>query len=175
MADKKEEFNLKEEIEKGSLHCRVIIEILGKPKEHVLNTMKAVIEQMKDYEDLKLLKAKIFEPKEVESLWNVFTEAEIVVKDASVLIGFCFDYMPSSVEIIEPEHVSYKASELAGLINDMQARLHNVDMKVKNLTAENKILHTKVNSLVSISILIALRDGPKTKKEISDFARINEE
>ena len=39
MTEKKQELDIKEEIEKGAIHCRVMIEILGKPKEHVVNTM----------------------------------------------------------------------------------------------------------------------------------------
>lgn len=119
---------------------RVVIEILGAPKEHVEKTLKLVMDKVKEQKYIKLLKEKVFETKKVKQFWSTFVEMEMAMEDVNNLINFCFDFMPSSVEILEPEKFSVKVNYLNDLLNDLLARLHKYDMLLKNLHAENILL-----------------------------------
>jgi len=125
-------------MENEILTVKAIIEILGYPKEHVQETMNRVVEIVK--KDYKLEDSKIHEPKELDKFWSTFVELELKIKKIDDLIGFCFDFMPSSIEIVEPSRLNVKTSEIANLFNDLLARLHQYDMIVKNLSAQNKLL-----------------------------------
>ncbi|MFW6233695.1 MAG: hypothetical protein ACOC3Z_03465, partial [Nanoarchaeota archaeon] len=120
---------------------RAIIEILGKPKEHVIESMKKYVENIKKDENYDVEEEMIEEPVEQEDQPGVFsTYSEIVfnVKDVNQLISFCFDYMPSSVEIIDPEDFQMTSKHLTDLLNDLQSRLHHTEMITKKLFEENK-------------------------------------
>ena len=135
-----DEREIKEKIEKGYLHFNSIIEVLGKPKEHIEETIKAYVEKIKTNKNFIILNEKFSEAKPVEgNLFNVFVELEALAKNTEELVFFCFDYMPSSIEIIEPEEIVYKNREFAGFLNDLQARLHGIDMALNNI--KQKILH----------------------------------
>ncbi|MDD5178038.1 MAG: hypothetical protein PHT54_02015 [Candidatus Nanoarchaeia archaeon] len=127
---------------------KTVIEILGAPKEHVEETLKKVVEKLK--EGFKVRNAKTYEAQETElekhKLWTAFTEAEIQMENISKITDFCFDFMPSSIEIIEPDELRIKSPEYAELINELLARLHQYDMIVKKLNAENILLKKQIIS-----------------------------
>jgi len=150
-----------DEIEKQGQHahirCRVIIEVLGKPKEHVEDALKQYIEHIKEDSELVILDEDYSEPKEQENLWSKFVELDLVIKGTKKLISFCFEYMPSSVEVVKPEHLIMSNPELSNFVNDLQARLHGVDMTVKELKAENDFLKHNLNAIINNVILICLK------------------
>ncbi|MEK6876593.1 MAG: hypothetical protein AABX63_04220, partial [Nanoarchaeota archaeon] len=90
------------------------------------------------------------------------------------LIGFCFDYMPSSIEITKPEEFAVKKSTVENLINDLQARLHNVDMIVKKQKNENTFLKKNLVKAVSNTILLSLATGDMSMENLSRAAGIAE-
>lgn len=158
---------IKQKINDGWLHCVFIIEMLGKPKEHLEKTLKSYIELLKKDKTIEILKEDYAPPEEKEGLFTMFVELETLMKDTKRIVEFCFDYMPSSVEIIEPIKFTYNASDFSDILNDLQARLHKIDMLAKNLGQENKVL--KKNSAVFLRNLIylALKEKPKNVAELS--------
>ena len=52
--DKKEEINIKEKVDKGYVHARVILEMLGAPKEHIEQTLHDYIEDIKYAKEIGL-------------------------------------------------------------------------------------------------------------------------
>ncbi len=128
-------------VKEGWLHCTIIIEIAGWPKEHVGSTLKLIVDKLKKEKAVSLIKEKISEPKKVsEKIWSAFVELDVLVKSLVDLIGLVFDYMPSSVEIIEPETIKESTQGLGELLNDLIAKLHAYDAAVKKLKAVNTIL-----------------------------------
>jgi len=77
-----------------------VIELVGSPKEHVEEVMKKIVDKVK--ESYKLVDSKTFDAKQMDKLWAIFSELTIKFDKIEDLFGFCFDYMPSSVEIINP-------------------------------------------------------------------------
>lgn len=125
-------------MEAKNLTVRAIIEILGTPKEHVEETMNKIVGMVK--KDYEARASTIHEAKEMDKFWSTFVEMELRIKKIDDLIGFCFDFMPSSIEILEPNKIYADNFEMNNLFNDLLARLHQYDMVVKNLSAQNKLL-----------------------------------
>ena len=160
--------------EKTHIRCKVIIEILGKPKEHVEKTLRMYVDKIKDDSDLIILNSEFSEAVEKEKLWATFVELDMIIKGIPKLIAFCFDYMPSSIEISKPEEFVMRKSSVEDLINDLQARLHDVDMTIKRQKNENDFLRQNLNKSVSNIILISLASGNLNKGELSKVTGIHD-
>lgn len=128
-------------MEEKKLLIRAVFEILGSPKEHVESTMKLVLDKLKEIEEVEIIKSETFDAKEVKGkLWSTFSEVEMNVKDIEILMHICFNFMPSSIEIIEPSKMITESNRLTNFFNDLLGRLHKYDMLVKNLNAQNILL-----------------------------------
>ena len=129
---------------------RVIIEILGAPKEHVENTMKMVIEELEKRKEVKILKKDFAEAENVKdeklkNFWSSFVEVDLESEDIESLIGICFDFMPSSVEIIEPSDFRLNSRQVDDVLNDLLEKLHKFSMAMRNIHAENVLLKKKLD------------------------------
>lgn len=137
-----------EEKEKPWLKARMIIEIAGFPKEHVDKAITATAENFaKETKQVKVTNKKIRDAQSVKigniektKMFSGFVEIEADIQDISTLIGLIFDWMPSSVEIIEPEKTAENTRELSNVLNDLAGRLHLYDSAVKKLKAKTVIL-----------------------------------
>jgi len=161
-----------ERIEEGQVLVRTIIEMLGAPKEHIEKTMKNYIEAQKSSENFEIVKEYFSDSKEQEKdgqkLYSVYAELEIWFKSVEKLVDFCFDSMPSSIEILEPESVKFQAMELSGLLNDLQAKLHKLDMVFKNNNAKEQVVASTFNSLIINFIGFCLDNSINTPKKVSE-------
>jgi len=160
--------------EQTHIRCKIIIEILGKPREHVEKTLRKYIDKIKNDSDLVILNSNFSEVVEKEKLWATFSELDMIIKGIPKLIAFCFDYMPSSIEITKPDEFIMKKSTVEDFINDLQARLHQVDMIVKNQKNENDFLKQNLKKVVSNAILISLSSGNMDKENLSKITGIND-
>lgn len=129
--------------------ARSIIEIVGGPKEYVDKAMGIVIKKLQDDEKITLLKEKVFEAKQIEGkpLFSCFCEVDIEVKDMVDLFGFGFDFMPSSLEIYDPTEFHVNARVMNEMFNELMAKMHQYDMVVKNIYAQNLVLKRKYGVL----------------------------
>jgi hypothetical protein len=149
------ESEIQEWIDKGHLHARAIIEVLGKPKEHVEQTIKDYVGNIAKDPHVKIVSTE-FAPAEEqpEQLFSTFVELEFLVKGVSKLVGFCFDYMPSSIEVLAPEHIAFNHMTVTEFVNDLQEKLHRMDAILKNQDFENqflkKNLHLTVQNLLTL-------------------------
>ena len=164
-----------ERLEKGQIHSRVIIEVLGKPKEYVEKAIKNYIEKIKQDDNITVVKEDLADTKEQEGMWINFVEMEIWTKGIAEMINFCFDYMPSSIEIIEPKEFNLKSHVFAGFLNDLQGRLHRLNTVVKQIGNENLSLKKNTETLISnIISVMALKDG-KTVEQFSKVIGLTQE
>ena len=158
--------NIDEKVAQGYVHGRFIIEMAGKPKEHLKEIMNIVINKIKEDKNIEIINKEISEAEEIKEqkgFFSIFGEFELLMSSMPVLIGFCFDYMPSSVEILAPEEMQFKARELNGFLNDLQAKLHRTDMGLKQLNMENQFLKNNVNKLLKNIITILLLKKGRAK------------
>ncbi|RMF55520.1 hypothetical protein D6745_01960 [Candidatus Woesearchaeota archaeon] len=160
--------------EEGYIYIKTIIEVLGKPKEHVAETLKLVVQKAKENDKLIFVKEKSFEPKPQEKLFSAFTEMELLVKNADALMDFCVEFMPSSVEILEPPMLDFKNTALSNLLNEFLGRLHKADMISKGYNAANQLLRKNIKTLVKNIILVTLKYKPMPLKELTRMVGIDE-
>ena len=160
--------------EKTHIRCKIIIEVLGKPKEHVEQTLNNYVDKIKNDSDLIVLNSEFSKAEEKDKLWAIFVELDMIIKGIPKLIGFCFDYMPSSIEISKPEEFIMKKSTVEDLINDLQARLHDVDMIIKKQKNENKFLSQNLNKAATNTILISLATSNIDKEKLTKATGIPE-
>jgi len=130
--------------------AKIIMEMLGAPKEHVDDTMKLVMDKMSKDDKFKVIINKVFPSEEINDkkltgnknvkFFSTFAEAELEFKQIEDLLGFCFDYMPSSVEILHPDGLKLSLPNMNNMINDLIARLHQYDMVLKNIHAQNMLM-----------------------------------
>jgi hypothetical protein len=171
-----EQREIKEKIDKGWIQSRVIIEIVGKPKEHVEKAIQDLMDHMRKNKDVIILTEHIEKAKEHEGdLWSTFSDVEFLVEGIPKLVGFCFDYMPSSVEIMEPEDFRLKAREIASFVNEMQAKLHNLGIVIKRLKNENLFLKQNSSALVLNYLTVLLVNKKRTIEDLEKLTSIKKE
>lgn len=159
--------------EHAHIRCRTIIEVLGKPKEHVEEAIKQYIGHIKEDSELVVLNEDYSDAQEQGKLWSKFVELDLVIKGTKKLISFCFEYMPSSLEVQKPEQLMMTNPELSNFLNDLQARLHNVDMIVKKEKAENDFLKHNLNAILHNSILICLKVSKLSLEQMSQITGVD--
>lgn len=157
------------------IRCRTIIEILGKPKEHIEQTLKEYVADIRNDSELVVLGEEYAETKEQDNMFAKFVELDLVVKGVGKLMGFCFQYMPSSIEIIKPDEFRLLNSEMASFLNDLQGRLHNVDMLAKNLKMQNDFLRKNLNATLHNLILITLKTSELSIEDLSKITGVEKE
>ncbi len=148
------------------IHTRVILEMLGAPKEYIETTLKDYVQKLK--KDLSIIKEEYEPAKEQGQMFSAFTELEIKFKNALQMLDFCFEALPSSVEILSPEEIKFKSNDMSDFLNDLQSRLHEADMVVKSVRAQNKVLDRNATAVLQ-NFIRHLVKQPKTSQEISPF------
>ena len=156
------------------IRCRAIIEVLGKPQEYVEKAIKEYAGHIKKDSELVVLNEDYSEIKEQGKLWSQFVELDLVIKGTPKLIGFCFEYMPSSLEVMKPEHLIMSNHELGSFLNDLQARLHSVDRIVKELRAENEFVKNNLNAVIHNMIIICLKVSKLNLEQLSKVTGIEQ-
>ena len=122
------------------IKAHTIIEIAGFPAKHITGAMDTVLKKLKEEKGINIIKKRVNKTKKVKEMWSTFAELELKFLDLSTLMGFCFDYLPSSIEIIDPAVLHTESKMLANNLNDMLAKLHQYTMFISNLNAENTML-----------------------------------
>ncbi|MSR86392.1 hypothetical protein EXS74_03275 [Candidatus Woesearchaeota archaeon] len=117
---------------------RITVEVLGSPKEHVEKALRNVIEKLKADDNIKVTKVQMFECKQMDNkLWSTFADIEFESKELKIVLGICFDYMPSTVEILDPAGIEMDTNDVADLLNDMLTKLHKYSLVLTKLQTEN--------------------------------------
>ena len=139
-------------MEDQKLLANVVLEIVGSPKEHVDETLKFVINKIKEEKGIKVTRQEVGNAENIEvgnikSLFSAFVELDVEFNSVARLLNFCFDFMPSSVEVLEPEELSLDFHKFSSFLNDLLAQLHKYDMALKNTNAKNILLQRELEKL----------------------------
>ncbi len=120
------------------ISTRIISEVVGSPEEHVNKTMDLLLDKIKEQKTTRINNEKKFDAQKMENspLFSGFIEYEAEFNKIEDIIGFCFDFMPSSIEIIDPPHVTLSTSASTDFFNELLARLHQNDMFLRNALIE---------------------------------------
>ena len=169
-----EKVDVQEKLDIGWLHCKLVIEVVGKPESYVEETMRTLLKKLREEKGLEIIEGQVHKPKEEANFFSSFVELECVVQDLSMFTTLCFEYMPSSVEIVKPDELKTKASIVTDFVNDMLARLHDVDMRFKNVNASNGILERNLYSLLANTVVLTLEKDPASVQKLATSTGVQE-
>lgn len=130
----------------------MIIEVMGRPKEHLVETLEKMSADVGNEKNITLVDKKIAEPtlvKDQKDLYSSFAEVEVETTSAMDLFVLMFKYSPAHVEIIEPENVVLSNHNLTEALNEVTRRLHKYDEIARVIQMEKQILENKIKKLES--------------------------
>lgn len=168
------EKEVKELIQKGYVHCRVIFEMAGNPKEHVEESLKKYISAIKQDPDYVFMNEYYADCEEHDGIWSTFMEAKVLAKNLEKLNILCFNLSPASIEIIEPESFNFTEKNLTDWYNDLLSKIHEVSIVTKSIQSENDLLKNNLGRSIRNLIMLAVSE-PKTIEEISNKVGIDVE
>lgn len=167
----KEKLTDKERVGKGQVLARIIIEVLGAPKDYVEEAIQLVVDKVHELEDAEVVSESTFEAEEKGKLFSTFSEMEIWFKDLDALTRFLFDFTPSSVEIMQPVELKLKSNFVSGFMNDFLLKMHDLGLKLKDTAAKVKLVEKNTDVLVRNFIHFVLSE-PRTLEETAKMTGI---
>jgi hypothetical protein len=129
----------------------IVLEILGKPKEFVSQSLANVINQIRGEPKISVINSSVNEPtelKEKNGLFSTFAEVELETENLHSLIVLMFKYMPAHIEIISPSKYSITNNELSEILTDLMLRLHSYENIARILQSEKGILEKRLRELL---------------------------
>ena len=139
-------------METKKIRAVLIIEILGKPPEHIIETLKEIIKQISEEKGVSVTEKKIKEPvpiKDKKDVYTSFAEIEIEVEEILSLGHILFKYMPSHIEILSPELIVLTNNGWTEILNEISRRLHSYDEVARVIQIEKRILENKLRELLN--------------------------
>lgn len=133
--------------ETKNIKAMLIMEVLGKPPEHLNEALEEIIKNIDAESGVRVVEKKINEPtllKDQKDFYTNFAEIEVEVEEIFNLILLMFKYMPAHIEIIEPELIALTNDGWSTVVNEIVRRLHGYDEVARILQAEKGILEKKL-------------------------------
>ncbi len=162
-----------------SIHFRAIIEVLGRPKEHVQESLQQYITNLKEDKRYKVLHEDFAEIKKQDGkdqeLWAGFAEVECSTAKASDLTLFCLTYMPSLIEILKPTSLTFSEQDFSLFLNDLQGHLHNIDIVAKQVKLENDFLKKNMSALLKNYVVVLLSKANLTSQQLSNLTGVDQD
>lgn len=126
------------------INAIMIIEVAGRPPEYLVDSMKAHVDKLNQIKGVSLVSSKFSEARlleEEKDLYTCFAEVEVQTETFGKIIELIFDFMPSSIEIVNPSEIEFDCQGATMLMNDLSGRLHRYDdvakiarMQIQQLT-----------------------------------------
>ena len=157
----------------------MIVEMAGRPVEHLTASLEKHIGILNGIKDMNVHSIKISEPREIdaktkdggEKMWTAFAEADFECENFARLSETMFDFMPSSIEVIEPLKISLDMTEVTDLLNNISGRMHRYDEIAKVLGEKYKQMEAQLQIAQKVLMgkdaeIVELKKGKKkvTKK-----------
>jgi hypothetical protein len=156
--------DIKEKLSRGWIQVNFIFEVIGKPAEYVEESLKNLLDVLEKEKNAVVIKREQH-PSEVyeETLFSTFAEVTIMIENLRRFMNIVFDYMPSSIEIMEPQEIKVKYLDLNVVMNELANNLHRNDIEMKKLQFERNFLSRKLEELGA-----KLREAKEKKEENSN-------
>ena len=170
-----DKYEIEEKVQGGSINCRITIEILGSPKEYVEKTLQIVLERLSKEKGVTIISEQKHPAQEQEKMFSTYAEIELLFQNFETLTRISFDYMPSSIEILKPSDFKLSSLDLSNFISDNLSLLHEIEFKLKDINANNKILQINSNNLLKNLLALALENGEQEISQLSEATGITSE
>lgn len=151
----------------------MIIEMAGRPATHLTKSLEEHVGVLRDVKDAEVHEIKVSEPRAIArenegqksddkeggealdghdsgepEMFTAFAECDIEMPSFARLSETMFDFMPSSIEVIEPSSVDLSMSEATDLLNNISGRMHRYDEiakvageKLRQMNAQMQAMH----------------------------------
>lgn len=123
---------------------------MGRPPEHLTETLENMIDSIGKEKGVKIINKKIHTPKELENekgFYTNFAEIEIELEKVHHLALIAIKYMPAHIEIISPDTLVIDNNRWNELFNDILRKLHGYDEITKITMLQRAQLEKKVKEL----------------------------
>lgn len=123
----------------STVQARMILEVLGRPKEHVASALALLVEKVGKEPGITLQGVDMHDPVKAKESTELFTTyAEVLLEAQSLhhLFALLFTYLPANVEIIKPTDLLVKNDFLNGFANTLVQRLHTYEAITKRLLTD---------------------------------------
>ncbi|MBI5803843.1 hypothetical protein HY450_01220 [Candidatus Pacearchaeota archaeon] len=147
----------------SNIAATLVLEILGRPKEHVKKALEELVDKLGAERGVKLISKKIHEPIPVEKskdLFTTFSELEVEFASIENYLGVLFAYMPSNIDIVSPPSFAISNVQLNDIGNKLIQRLHEYDAITKNVLVERETL---INELKKSAPLLFQKKEPEKR------------
>lgn len=134
-----------------SITAVFILEVIGRPPEHLTETLNDLIKKMDEEKGIHVLSKKVNEPvlmKDQKEFYTSFAEIEVNVDELIYLMILIFKYMPAHLEIISPENMQLTNTDINDLLNELVRRLHGYDEIARIIQNEKFILEKKLREVL---------------------------
>ena len=156
--------------ETKGISTMLILEIVGRPKEHLIETLEKVIKEIDNEKNVSVISKKINEPvlmKDQKDFYTSFAEIEVEVEKILSFMGLIFKYMPAHVEILHPEIIALQNNDWNDILNELTRRLHGYDEIARVIHTEKVILEKKLRENLggqNVNITMGSKEDVKPKK-----------
>lgn len=137
--------------ETRGINAVFIIEVLGKPPEHLTETLNEIANNIDNEKNVKVLGKTIHEPKlmkDQKEFYMNFAEIEVQTEAISDLVILMFKYMPAHIEILYPELIAVTSNGWNDILNEITRRLHGYDEIARVIQTEKNILENKLREVL---------------------------
>lgn len=155
----------------------MIIEAAGKPVDFLTNSIKIHVDKLNALKDVKINYAKLAEPilaDKDKEIYTTFAEVEVEVETMLRLTELIFDFMPSSVEIVEPSDIKIDCQEATVFMNYLAGRLHKYDEvakvaqmqlhKMSEIIKSGQHVKNPSSAIQPVSLKMGSEEKPEEKK-----------
>ena len=145
------------------IKCAFIFEILGRPPEHIKESLEEFIDRIGKVKEISIVRKIIHEPKIIErekdkedknssnkeELYTSFADIELEADDINVIFRIVLNMLPSNVEIISPNEIVLKNFDASQLLTELTIKLHRFDEVAKVLHFDREKLIKRIKELES--------------------------
>ena len=141
-----------EDKETKGIYAMMIIEVIGRPPEHLTQTLNDLINKIDEEKGVVVKEKKVNEPslmKDQKEFYTSFAEIEVEVEEIFNLVELMFKYMPAHIEIISPELIALTNNGWNDILNQVVQKLHGYDEIARIIQTEKIILEKKLKEALA--------------------------
>ncbi len=157
----------------------MIVEMAGRPAKHLTESLEKHISILRKVNDIEVHEIKVSEPSVIKNekgevvsgdneMFTAFAECDFEIPNFARLSETVFDFMPSSIEVIEPNSISMEASAATDLLNNISGRMHRYDEVAKVVGERLRIRESQLKAMQAVLIERDKKIAELEKKETSE-------
>jgi CRP-like cAMP-binding protein len=161
--------------DEGAIRVLVTFEMVGKPQQHVEDTLQTYVTKIKEDPNIDLIDVETADAQELEEeegFFSAFSEIEMLVPQLESITSLSVNLMPASIEILAPDHFTFNARQAMNWQNDLLARLHEISQQLRGERQKVRYLSKNMAALIQNTVTLLLANGPKTTEQLAQLTGI---